>query len=282
MGSLIGGIMQSKAASKAADAQTAAANAQIEYMTESRDLIRDDLAPYLGMGTNALQAYAYNMGLIDEAPVFGGDPMQIVEFTDTVPGAYNANGGTWQSAGRDSQYIPMQAMDREVTKYRVGDQVFSDYEAAQDYAAANPTGGTEYGGFEASPGYEWRLGQGLDAIEGSAAARGGLYSGATMKALNQFGQDYGSAEFNNYQNQMLGLAGMGQSAAAMQANNEMNFANMYGQAQSSIGNAQAAGAIAQGNAWNNALNGMAGQWGYQNANGGSNNALGNFLFGGMF
>lgn len=47
------------------------------------------------------------------------------------------------------------------------------------------------------PGYQFRLQEGLKALERSAAARGGLMSGATGKALTRFGQEMGSQEFQN-------------------------------------------------------------------------------------
>lgn len=53
-------------------------------------------------------------------------------------------------------------------------------------------------GFEASPGYEFRLQEGLDAVEASAAQRFGLTSGATAKAMNDYAQGMASQEFNNF------------------------------------------------------------------------------------
>jgi hypothetical protein len=47
------------------------------------------------------------------------------------------------------------------------------------------------------PGYQFRLQQGQQALERSAAAKGGATSGGALKALTQYGQDYGSAEYNN-------------------------------------------------------------------------------------
>lgn len=52
----------------------------------------------------------------------------------------------------------------------------------------------------ASPGYQFQLQRGLDAIQSSQAARGALYSGATMKALEKFGQGLAAQDFNNERN----------------------------------------------------------------------------------
>jgi hypothetical protein len=50
---------------------------------------------------------------------------------------------------------------------------------------------------KADPGYQFRLEQGLGAVENSAAARGALLGGNTIKALNEYGQGFASNEFGN-------------------------------------------------------------------------------------
>ncbi|MFK5283483.1 hypothetical protein ACI3PL_28310, partial [Lacticaseibacillus paracasei] len=45
--------------------------------------------------------------------------------------------------------------------------------------------------FTADPGYAFRMREGQRAIESSAAARGGLLSGGTGKALVNYGQEAG-------------------------------------------------------------------------------------------
>lgn len=47
------------------------------------------------------------------------------------------------------------------------------------------------------PGYQFRLGQGQEALERSAAARGVLRTGGTLKDLIQYGQNFGAQEYNN-------------------------------------------------------------------------------------
>lgn len=70
-----------------------------------------------------------------------------------------------------------------------------------------------------STGYKFRMNQGMEAIEGSRAARGILNSGATAKELTQFGQDFASAEFEKFNDQLsqqrqLGMAEAGQGLQA--------------------------------------------------------------------
>jgi hypothetical protein len=51
--------------------------------------------------------------------------------------------------------------------------------------------------FEADPGLQYRMDQGNKSVESSAASKGSQLSGATLKALARFGQNEGSAEYNN-------------------------------------------------------------------------------------
>ena len=50
------------------------------------------------------------------------------------------------------------------------------------------------------PSYQFRVNQGNNAIQGSAAAQGGLLSGATLKALQNYGQESASQEYQNAYN----------------------------------------------------------------------------------
>jgi hypothetical protein len=129
------------------------------------------------------------------------------------------------------------------------------------------------------PGFQYLMDQSQNAIQGSAAGQGGLFSGATLRALQQnatglASQDYNQGfarhqqiygnQQNEYQNRLNALfnqVNMGQSAAGMQATAGSNFAAGATNALGNYGDAGAAGAIAQGNALtggiNNALGGLA-------------------------
>lgn len=100
----------------------------------------------------------------------------------------------------------------------------------------------------ASPGFQFRLGQGINALDQSAVARGGLLSGNQLKAVNQFGQGLASEEFGNRFNQLFSLSGLGENAAAGQGNAGLTGAANQGRALMAAGQAQASGAIGIGNA----------------------------------
>ena len=67
---------------------------------------------------------------------------------------------------------------------------------------------------EQSPGYQFSLQQGLNAVNASGAARL-LNSGATIKAATSFGQGLAQSTLGDYLNQLGGIANLGQNSAAM-------------------------------------------------------------------
>jgi len=129
--------------------------------------------------------------------------------------------------------------------------------------------------FTTDPGYQFRLEQGMRALNASAAAKGMGMSGANIKGATEYGQNLGSQEyqnaFNRYQTNraaqldpLFKLYGGGQAAAAGSASQAgalgQNLGQTYtglgqglGQAAVASGNAQASGYINQANAINNAL-----------------------------
>lgn len=66
--------------------------------------------------------------------------------------------------------------------------------------------------FEASPEYQFALGQGTQSLDRSQASKGLLLSGAQLKDAQAYGQGYASTNFSNYFNQLASLAGLGQAA----------------------------------------------------------------------
>lgn len=66
-----------------------------------------------------------------------------------------------------------------------------------------------------STGYQFGLNQGLQSINGNAAATGLLNSGATAKALQTYGQNYANTQYGNYTNQLQGLVNSGLQAGGL-------------------------------------------------------------------
>lgn len=72
--------------------------------------------------------------------------------------------------------------------------------------------------FLQSPGYQFRLSEGLRSIEKGQAAKGNLLSGGGMKELQTFGQGQASDEYGNYLKSLFEAAGIGERSAANQSN----------------------------------------------------------------
>ena len=156
--------------------------------------------------------------------------------------------------------------------------------------------------FQTDPGYNFRISEGLKALDRQAAARGGMMSGAALKAAGRFGgdlasQEYGNA-FNRFQTNRASQAGLytdalnrertrqmdeygrlsdfttrGANAAAgtgsSQAAYGTNAANLMSQGAQAMGQgvlgagqSTAAGQMGAGNTYNNAI--QAALQGYQN------------------
>lgn len=113
--------------------------------------------------------------------------------------------------------------------------------------------------FQADPGYQFRMSEGMKALERSAAARGLLQSGTTLKGIQQYGQNLASSEYENAFSRYLTqrearmdpyryLTGMGQAAAAGQAANIGTTGAALADIAAQRGNAQAAGTMGAVNA----------------------------------
>lgn len=114
-------------------------------------------------------------------------------------------------------------------------------------------------GWQKDPGYDFRMQEGNKAINNAAAARGLGNSGATLKALTRYGQDYASGEYQkaydrNY-SRLSQLAGIGSGAAGSSASAAMNYGQGVSQNQIGMGNAAAANQVAGANR----LSGLVGQ-----------------------
>lgn len=123
--------------------------------------------------------------------------------------------------------------------------------------------------FQADPGYGFRLSEGMKALERSAAARGGLLSGATLKGITRFGQDTASGEFmnafNRYQtnrsnqlNPLQSLMGAGQTSTnaltAAAGQTGAGIGSTYMGMGQGIANAQMAGGAARASGYTNMAN----------------------------
>ena len=150
-----------------------------------------------------------------------------------------------------------------------------------------------------NPAYQFQLKQGQQALDRSSAARGMGYSGAQMKAAQEYGQglasqqydkeyNRASGEFGDYFNRLAGLSQGGQQAAGSMAqaggqyaNNASNTFGNLSNAQTSIlgqqANARASGYAANANALSGGLNSLTNLYGMSQFGSGNKNSLGAWL-----
>jgi hypothetical protein len=105
-------------------------------------------------------------------------------------------------------------------------------------------------------GLQFGLSEGEKGINRQAAATGSSLSGATLKALTRFGNDYGSTKanesFNRFNvnqdrtyNKLAGVSGAGSRPRTRSAQAAQNFGTNQAGNITSAGNARAAGYIGQ-------------------------------------
>lgn len=174
-------------------------------------------------------------------------------------GIYGANKAAkaQKKAAKKAAKIQQQALDQQLALAKP----YSDagVNALAQYQAMAPYKDFSMADFEADPGYQFRLAEGMKAIERSAAARGLLQSGGTLKGIQQYGQNLASDEYQNAFGRYLTqrsarmdpyqyLIGIGQGAAAGQAANIGSASSNLADIALSKGNSQAAGTMGALNA----------------------------------
>jgi len=144
---------------------------------------------------------------------------------------------------------------------------------------------------EATPGYQFTLGQGIDAIDKSAAANGTLFSGTTGKALTDYATGLASTTYNQDYQQALdaymanfqsllggtntGLTSTGQltganlTTAGNTASIDMNASQQIAQQINNAAAARASGYLGKARGYASALGGLAGGIGNIDTTGGS-------------
>lgn len=122
------------------------------------------------------------------------------------------------------------------------------------------------GEFTTSPGYEFRVQEGLNAIQQSAAGKGKLLSGQTLKGIEEFGQNIASNEYDNWLRQWYNslvpyqnLAGLGGQISAQGAQIYGNYASQAGQAIGQAGLYNAAAMYGMGQTMGNTMTSMLSQ-----------------------
>lgn len=283
-GSLVSGLMSSSASKSAASTQAKAAQqASDTQLTASREanalqwqMYQQNLAnnqPGLQAGQSALSALQSGLGL-GQTRATGNSPG--LPSSNAPTGTYmNAQGQNVDAGG--NVVAPGTAAP---TNYGATQ---GELDAAGHSVKPNQfTQGYAPSQLDMDPSYQWRLSQGLKALQGSAAAKGGLLTGQGAIDVNNYAQGAASQEYgaafdrnrttqNDLYNRLASLAGVGQTATGAIGAAGANVANNIGQNTmtgasassnylTSGANAQAAGTIGASNAIGNGINNAANGW----------------------
>lgn len=269
---LIGSSMSADAASDASDAQVNSSRESVAEQRRQYDLTRSDQKQFLDTGKSANRKLAQLLG-IGPAPNTSGE-YRLPTYADIL--SYNQGVGS-PSADQDTAHQYAQIMRGEMGSAK---DVYDRYKAAGfEFGHVAPGGGdpgSSGGGYgdllrkftmadrDADPvyrsGLEFGLNQGTQGINNRAIATGNYDSGATLKALTRFGNDYGSTKANesynrftqdqsNIYNKLAGVSGAGQVAANQVGAAGQNSANNISNLMTGEGNARAAGIVGGANAW---------------------------------
>jgi len=198
-----------------------------------------------------------------------------------VVGGYSAykSGKAQEKAAKESAKSQEAIADENVALQReLAEQQREDFAPWRDIgeqALNQMWEGVQSGAFEVGdidvtkdPGYQFRMDQGIEALDKSAAARGRLLSGAQQKGVTDYSQNVASQEYANAYareanekarkyNMLSGLSSGGQASAAGQAQATSNLASTSGNILSNLGQSQAQSQYAQGQARAGAYQGMA-------------------------
>lgn len=266
-------LYASNQAAKAAKGAGNAAAAGSEAATAlQRDIYNDQRAlnlPFLQSQLAALNQYNALMGLppvsMPSSPTAGagltqklvdrnaqGVPIPNEQLYAADP-AYRAawdqtlqqHRGKWRNGywhGSDAGWIESNMRSRLPSGWSGGPQTGGP---AQQTPTTQPAMTREqaFSLFRNTPGYQFGLDQGNRSIQASAAARGGLLSGATLKAMQRYGNDYADQQgFTPYMNRIAAAAGIGQ---VNPVSNLQSAGNQYGsnagQFMQNAANARASG-----------------------------------------
>ena len=164
-----------------------------------------------------------------------------------------ANASKYASDLQQQQY--QQNVARQQPFYEAGVNALPELVAASRYTPFSMEQ------FQADPGYAFRLSEGTKALDRSAAARGGLISGAATRAATRYGQDMASNEytnaFNRYQQERQARLGPLQALTGMGGTTASNLGAAGQTNATNIGNYGMAGANATAEGYMGAANARA-------------------------
>lgn len=273
--SAIAGSKNSKAINQATAAQTDSNAQSLALQERVFNQNRDTLNPFVQRGNtagNAMNALlglggsSFEQGGPQAAQIPGVQPNALAQFQAARggPSAQQAFGlgysptYSYQDGGFE-QRPPFEVADAPFTAsspLAAGIQPSINNQTTFAPTTAAPQGQTPqqaaesaFDIFRGSTGYQFRLGEGMDAVNSAYAGSGMFQSGAALRGINEYGQNFASNEFNNYMALLSGQQGTGLQAAGAQAGVGVDYANAASNINQNNANAIRDGAVAR--AYNN-------------------------------
>jgi hypothetical protein len=227
-------------------------------------------APSANYGTAATEVRGFDptvgqgYSAAGSAPVLTGIDLldKAINFVSTpagsaiVSGAGNIVGGIAAGeAAKDAAETQAEAADAATQLQRDIYNKFMEMNKPYYEAGVNALGQITRGEVTAEPGYGFRLGEGMKALERLQASRGNLLSGGAMKAGQRFAQDLASEEYGKSFNRLANIAGIGQTAASQAGTAGQNYAGQAGELGMQGANALVSGRIGRTSAYTSGAQG---------------------------
>jgi hypothetical protein len=272
-GAIGGALISSDAAGRAAKTQASATGRAVDATQQQYTQTRSDLAPYRSAGEAALSRLQQLMGL-SRGPG-GAQTGPIARDQFDAQSYLKANPDVAQNSGYAtdpySHYVD-HGMAEGRQGFKLGEFApTSDSPLLRKFTSEDLNADPVY-----NSGLQFGLDEGRKAIERRANAPGGSGndSGATLKALTRFGNDYGSQKAEgaygrfvgnqgDIYGRLSGVAGMGAGATTVGVNAGSNTASNLASLYTGQGNAAGAATLAGANAISGGLSGAANAYGQQ-------------------
>lgn len=207
----------------------------------------------LTAGTNIPSALATGGSLLDNAIKFITSPAGSA----LVGAGANLVGGIASAdAAKEAAQTQAAAADRATELQREMYNKFLEMNKPYYEAGVNALGKITRGEVQTEPGYGFRLGEGMKALERLQASRGNLLSGGAIKGGQRYAQDVASGEYGNAYNRLANLAGLGETATSRAGTMGQNYTTAVGGYGQDIANALAQGRIGRTSSYINAMTGV--------------------------
>jgi hypothetical protein len=276
-----GALIVSSASKKASQAQSQSAQAGMASQNDALNRQLDLQEPFRQTGLAGNRRLAELLGISQDIPA---DPSSLSGDARTKYDALQAQINNieplMQGIGNERMRNIGDLTTRRDAAVQQQQQLLKEFQASQPQQPQSSDYGMLTRKFSAgdladdpvyNSGLQFGLDTGTKAINARATAHGGYDSGATLKALTQFGNDYGSTKANesynrfnndntNIYNRLAGISGTGQTATNNVSNAIQNYGNTSASLMADAGNARAAGIVGEANAWGGALEGVAGAY----------------------